>query len=201
MFAPSWEVGCKHCSSWADNFERNIIHLTQRDVTLFAVFRAPLSQLDAFRSAWAGASSGCRSGRSDFNYDYHVSYTPDELAKGEVYRNYRLQKIAMTDVARISVFYKDPGGTVFHTYSSYERGLDMMNAAYHTWTWCPKGETKKGCRPGKPGCGTATGMAANHCEPADSPQARGTTQSSDADGLGYTFVCRELRAFRGRLPA
>ena len=144
MFDPSWEEGCKHCSFWADNFERNVIHLNHRDVTLVAVSRAPLGKIDAFKKRIGWSFKWVSSGRSDFNYDYHVSYKPDELVKGEVYSNYRQIKISMTEVPGISVFYKDPDGTVFHTYSCYERGLDMMNAAYHYLDLVPKGRDEEG---------------------------------------------------------
>lgn len=144
MFNPSWEAGCKHCSFWADNFERNVIHLNHRDVTLVAISRAPLNKIEAFKRRMGWTFKWVSSNLSDFNYDYYVSFKPEDVAKGEVYRNYRQEKGAMEDHAGISVFYKDPQGTVFHTYSCYERGLDMMNAAYHYLDLAPKGRDEKG---------------------------------------------------------
>ncbi len=144
MFDPSWEAGCKHCSFWADNLERNVIHLNHRDVTVVAVSRAPLEKIEAFKRRMGWSFKWVSSNRNDFNYDYYVSYKPEELAKGEVYRNYRQAKMAMTESAGISVFYRDPEGAVFHTYSCYERGLDMMNAAYHYLDLVPKGRDEEG---------------------------------------------------------
>lgn len=143
MFDPSWEAGCKHCSFWADNFERNVIHLKHRDVTLVAISRAPLTKIEAFRKRMGWTFKWVSSNRNDFNYDYYVSFRPEEL-KGEVYRNYRKEKFAMEETAGISVFYQDPAGAVFHTYSCYMRGLDMMNAAYHYLDLAPKGRNEEG---------------------------------------------------------
>jgi predicted dithiol-disulfide oxidoreductase (DUF899 family) len=143
MFDPNWEAGCKHCSFWADNFERNVIHLKHRDVTLVAVSRAPLEKIEAFKKRMGWTFKWVSSNRNDFNYDYYVSYRPEDLEKGEVYRNYRQTKSSMTEVAGISVFFKEPSGAVFHTYSCYERGLDMMNASYHMLDLVPKGRDEK----------------------------------------------------------
>jgi predicted dithiol-disulfide oxidoreductase (DUF899 family) len=144
MFDPSWEAGCKSCSFWADNFERNVIHLEHPDVTLVAFSRAPLEKIEAFRKRMGWAFNWLSSNRNDFNYDYHVSYKPEDLTKGEVYRNYRPVKSSMIEVPGISVFSKDSTGAVFHTYSYYERGLDMMNAAYHYLDLLPKGRDEEG---------------------------------------------------------
>jgi predicted dithiol-disulfide oxidoreductase (DUF899 family) len=116
MFDPNWEAGCHGCSWWADNFERNVIHLKHR----------------------VSASD------DDFNYDYHVSFRPEEATSGEIYYNYGPQKRSMTELPGISVFYKDSTGTIFHTYSCYERGLDMMNAGYHFLDLLPKGRDEDG---------------------------------------------------------
>jgi predicted dithiol-disulfide oxidoreductase (DUF899 family) len=139
MFDPSWEAGCKHCSWWADNFERNVVHLAHRDVTLVAISHAPLEKIESFRKRMGWTFKWVSAGNTDFNYDYNVSFGPEQISKGEIYHNYRVRKSAMTEVAGISVFYKDPAGTVFHTYSCYERGLDMMNAGYHFLDLTPKG--------------------------------------------------------------
>jgi predicted dithiol-disulfide oxidoreductase (DUF899 family) len=81
---------------------------------------------------------------TDFNYDYHVSFGTAEVTKGEIYQNYRLKQSSMSDVAGISVFYKDQRGSIFHTYSCYERGLDMLNAGYHLLDIVPKGRDEDG---------------------------------------------------------
>jgi predicted dithiol-disulfide oxidoreductase (DUF899 family) len=144
MFAPEWETACKSCSFWADNFERNVIHLAQRDVTLIAVSRAPLGKLEAFKKRMGWTFKWVSSGGCDFNDDFHVSFGSEELAKGEAYYNYAAQKNSMTDLPGISVFYKDAGDKVFHTYSCYARGLDMMNAAYQYLDLVPKGRDEVG---------------------------------------------------------
>jgi predicted dithiol-disulfide oxidoreductase (DUF899 family) len=139
MYDPNWEWGCKSCSFWADNYERNVVHLEARDVSLVAVSRAPLAKLEAMKRRmgwtfkWLSASDG------DFAYDYGASFRPEDLAKGEITYNYRRRPSKMTDLPGISVFYRDAWGAIFHTYSTYERGLDMMNAAYMTLDLCPKG--------------------------------------------------------------
>lgn len=139
MFDPAWEAGCKSCSFWADNFERNVVHLAQRDVTLIAVSRAPLEKLEAFKRRLGWTFTWVSSLGGDFNFDYQVSSTPEALAQGDVFYNYVWQKWPMTERPGISVFCKDKDDTVFHTYSTYARGLDMLNAAYHYLDLVPKG--------------------------------------------------------------
>ncbi|MGH7985260.1 MAG: DUF899 domain-containing protein [Candidatus Binataceae bacterium] len=143
MFAPEWEAGCPHCSFWADNFERNVIHLDHRDVTLVVISRAPLGKIEAFKQRLGWSFKWVSSGGNDFNYDYHVSFRPEEISKGEIYHNYSMARGGITDHAGISVFYKNPHATIFHTYSCYARGLDMMNAGYHFLDLVPKGRDEK----------------------------------------------------------
>jgi predicted dithiol-disulfide oxidoreductase (DUF899 family) len=147
MFGPDWENPCKSCSFWADSFERSIVHLEHRDVTMVAVSRAPLPRLEAFkrRMGWTFkwvSSAGC-----DFNHDYQVSITPDELAKGEAYYNYAIQRNSLDELPGISVFCKDASDSVFHTYSCYARGLDMLNATYQLLDLVPKGRDEAEQRP------------------------------------------------------
>ncbi|HKA71725.1 MAG TPA: DUF899 domain-containing protein [Xanthobacteraceae bacterium] len=142
MFAPDWDAGCKSCSFWADNFERNVVHLKQRDVTMIAVSRAPLAKLEAFRKRMGWTFKWVSSARNDFNFDYHVSFTPESRA-GATY-NYAPKTSAMAELPGISVFYRDAAGDIFHTYSCYARGLDMMNAAYHYLDLVPKGRDESG---------------------------------------------------------
>lgn len=139
MFAPEWEAGCKHCSWWADNFERNIVHLNHRDVAMVAISRAPLNKLQAYRARMGWTFKWLSAANTDFNYDYYVSFRPEQRAKGEIYQNYRLKPSSMSDVAGVSVFYKDRNGAIFHTYSCYERGLDMLNTGYHLLDLVPRG--------------------------------------------------------------
>jgi predicted dithiol-disulfide oxidoreductase (DUF899 family) len=144
MLAPDWEAGCKSCSFWADNFERNVIHLAHRDVTMIAISRAPLAKIEAFKARMGWTFKWVSAAGNDFNFDYHVSFTPEEQAKGGAYYNYAQRKIPGPELPGISVFYKDAAGTVFHTYSCYARGLDMMNAAYHYLDLVPKGRDEAG---------------------------------------------------------
>jgi predicted dithiol-disulfide oxidoreductase (DUF899 family) len=144
MFGPDWEQACKSCSFWADNFNGIIVHLNHRDVTMVAVSRAPLKKIQAFRERMGWSFKWASSLGNDFNEDFHVSFTPGELAKGEVYYNYGMQKFPSDEAPGISVFYKNATGEVFHTYSCYSRGLDMLNGAYHYLDLVPKGRDEDG---------------------------------------------------------
>ncbi len=146
MFGPGWEQACKSCSFWADNFNGITVHLKHRDVTLAAVSRAPLEKLEAFRKRMGWTFKWICSFGNEFNNDYHVSFTPEELSKGEVYYNYGLVKFPSDEAPGISVFYKDAEGRIFHTYSCYARGLDMMNVAYHYLDLVPKGRDEEQLR-------------------------------------------------------
>ena len=139
MFAPDWDEGCKHCSFWADNFNGLGIHLNHRDVTFVAISRAPLAKLDAFKKRMDWSFKWVSSGRNDFNYDYQASFTPQEVESGAAFFNYSKSDVGVTDREGVSVFCKDQSGALFHTYSSYARGIDMLNAAYHYLDLVPKG--------------------------------------------------------------
>jgi predicted dithiol-disulfide oxidoreductase (DUF899 family) len=144
MFDPAWETPCKSCSFWADNFERITVHLAQRDTTLVAISRAPLQKLDAFKRRMGWTFTWVSSGGSDFNQDFQVTATPEEAAKGEIHYNYARKEGVFGERPGISVFFRDPAGAVYHTYSTYARGLDMMNAAYHYLDLVPKGRDETG---------------------------------------------------------
>jgi predicted dithiol-disulfide oxidoreductase (DUF899 family) len=140
MFGPEVDdTPCKSCSFWADSFERNVVHLSARDVTLLAISRAPLARLEAFKKRMGWTFKWASSGGNDFNYDYNVSFRPDARAKEGARYNYAAKTSATTELPGISVFSKDADGTVFHTYSCYARGLDMMNVAYQYLDLVPKG--------------------------------------------------------------
>lgn len=140
MFDPRHKEACHGCSFWADNFNGIIVHLNQRDVTMLAVSRAPLKKLDAFKARMGWNFKWVSSGGSDFNYDYQVSFTDEEVKKGKTYHNYRKNhEVWQKDAPGISVFYKDAGGAVFHTFSCYKRGIDMQNIAYQYLDLVPKG--------------------------------------------------------------
>jgi predicted dithiol-disulfide oxidoreductase (DUF899 family) len=139
MFGPDWDAGCKHCSFWVDNFDKIIVHLNHRDVTMVAASRAPYGKLAAYKKRMGWNFKWVSSGDTDFNFDYHVSFTPEEEAKKKAFFNYKVQDPGSSDREGASVFYKDPKGKVFHTYSTYARGIDMVNVAYHYLDLVPKG--------------------------------------------------------------
>jgi predicted dithiol-disulfide oxidoreductase (DUF899 family) len=144
MFDPSWNEACKSCSFWADNFNGIVVHLRQRDVTLLAVSRAPLERLEAFKKRMGWSFKWVSSFGTDFNHDYHVSFTPEELATGQIDYNYdRGNRPFSGEAPGISVFIKNPRGELFHTYSCYARGLDMLNGAYHYLDLVPKGRDER----------------------------------------------------------
>jgi predicted dithiol-disulfide oxidoreductase (DUF899 family) len=144
MFGPDWEEGCPSCSFWADNLNGIVVHLNHRDVSFVAISRAPLEKLSAYRKRMGWSFDWLSSFGSDFNEDYHVFPSPEELAKGEAFYNYALTKTSSTERPGVSVFYKDPAGTIFHTYSCYARGLDMLNVAYHYLDLTPRGRDEDG---------------------------------------------------------
>jgi len=148
MFDPSWKEGCPGCSFWADNFGEILPHLRQRDVTLIAVSRAPFALLEAFKKRMGWRFKWFSSFGTDFNHDYQVSFTPQEL-ESQIYYNYEKQgKHPFSGEAPgISVFYKNSRGEVLHTYSCYSRGLDMLNGAYHYLDLVPKGRDEEALSP------------------------------------------------------
>jgi predicted dithiol-disulfide oxidoreductase (DUF899 family) len=139
MLGPGWEAGCPSCSYLADHFDGANIHLAQRDVTLAVVSRAPLAEIAAFKKRMGWHFPWASSNGSDFNYDFHVSFTPEERAKGKVAYNYTMEEFPSEEAPGASVFFKDADGAVYHTYSSYGRGLDMFLGAYHFLDIVPKG--------------------------------------------------------------
>ena len=139
MFDPSWDAGCRHCSFWADNFNGIIVHLNHRDVTMIAVSHAPHSKLAAYEKRMGWNFKWLSSFGTDFNFDYHVSFTPEEVASKKAFHNFTIHDPQGTQQAGISVFFKDSTGSVFHTYSAYSRGVDLMNTAYNYLDLAPKG--------------------------------------------------------------
>jgi predicted dithiol-disulfide oxidoreductase (DUF899 family) len=139
MFGPGWDQGCKSCSFLADHFDGAAVHLAQRDVTLTAVSRAPWPQIAAFKQRMGWRFPWVSSYGSDFNHDYRVSFTPDEMAQGDVDYNYQRQAFGSEEAPGASVFYRDDAGSIFHTYSSYGRGLDILIGAYNFLDLVPKG--------------------------------------------------------------
>lgn len=144
MFGPGWEEGCPSCSFLADHIDGSVAHLAQGDVTLMAISRAPWPEIEAFKKRMGWRFKWVSSYGSDFNFDYHVSFTKDEMAKGKVYYNYAMREFGSEEAPGTSVFYKDGTGAIFHTYSSYARGLDMLVGAYNYLDLVPKGRDEAG---------------------------------------------------------
>jgi predicted dithiol-disulfide oxidoreductase (DUF899 family) len=139
MFAPDWEAGCPHCSRWADNFNGIIVHLNRRDVTMVAISRAPCAKLAAYRKRMGWSFKWLSSHGSDFNFDFHVSFTPEELAAKRALYNFVEQDPGIGEREGISVFFKDEQGGVFRPYSTLARGIDMMSVDYQYLDLLPKG--------------------------------------------------------------
>jgi len=143
MFAPEWDAACKSCSFWADGFERMVPHLAARDTTMAAVSRAGVAKLEAFKKRM-GWTFDWYSSAGEFNYDFAVSFTPDEIKAGHAKYNFGTSGFGIEDAPGISVFYRDETGAIFNTYSCFARGLDMMNAAYHYLDLTPLGRHEEG---------------------------------------------------------
>lgn len=144
MFAPEWDEGCPHCSFWADHFDAADIHLPHRDATLVVISRAPLAKIQAFEKRMGWRFKWVSSYGNDFNYDYHASFTPEQLRDGSAVYNYSKKTDEDADREGFSAFYKDESGAVFHTYSSYARGIDLLNGTYNFLDLAPKGRDEDG---------------------------------------------------------
>jgi predicted dithiol-disulfide oxidoreductase (DUF899 family) len=147
MFGPDDKAGCPHCSLRADGFDGINVHLKQRDLTMIAVSRAPYKKLAAYKKRMGWNFKWVSSGNTDFNLDYHASFTKDEVAKGKAFFNYAVQDPGHSDREGHSVFYKDKRGDVFHTYSCYARGNEPLNIHYHYLDMVPKGRDENGRGP------------------------------------------------------
>jgi predicted dithiol-disulfide oxidoreductase (DUF899 family) len=139
MYDPEWDEGCKSCSFWADNFNGIPIHLRARDTAFVAVSRAPLLKLEAYRKRMGWSFTWLSSSDSDFNRDFGVEFTEEEVEKKGADYNYTVQDPFDTQREGVSVFYKDESGAVYHTYSAYARGIDLLNGAYNYIDLTPKG--------------------------------------------------------------
>ena len=144
MFGPEWAEGCPSCSMAGDHINSSLVHLIQRDVTLVAVSRAPLSKIESFKKRMGWSFPWVSSYSTDFNRDYHVSFTKEEMANGKTYYNFDFRPFPAEEAPGISVFYKDTNGDVFHTYSSYGRGLEWLLGAYSYLDLVPKGRDEDG---------------------------------------------------------
>jgi predicted dithiol-disulfide oxidoreductase (DUF899 family) len=144
MLGPGWKEGCVGCSFGADHNDGIIVHLEHHDVTFVAISRAPLPEIEAFKKRMGWRFKWVSSFGTDFNYDYHVSFTPDEIAKGKVYYNYEVRDFQIDELAGTSMFCKDATGNMFHTYSAYARGSEMLGGVYGYLDHLPKGRNETG---------------------------------------------------------
>jgi predicted dithiol-disulfide oxidoreductase (DUF899 family) len=143
MFAPGWEEGCKSCSFMADHIDGMNVHLAHRDVTFVAISRATLAEIERFRRRMGWQFKWVSSFGTDFNRDFGVTFTPEEVAKGKLNYNYGEWPFASEEWPGISVFYKDDAGEVFHTYSTYGRGVEVMMGTYALLDLTPKGRDER----------------------------------------------------------
>jgi predicted dithiol-disulfide oxidoreductase (DUF899 family) len=147
MFGPDWDAGCPHCSRWADSFDRPIVHLNHRDVTMVAVSRAPYAKLAAYQKRMGWSFKWLSSFGSDFNFDFGVSFTPEQRKSGKALYNFALGDPGVDEREGISVFSIDKKGKVFRTYSTFARGIDAFSVDYQYLDLVPKGRDERGRGP------------------------------------------------------
>ena len=144
MLGPGWKAGCVGCSFFADHVDGPNIHLAHHDVSFVAVSRAPLNEIEAYKKRMGWRFNWVSSAGSDFNYDYHVSFRKEDLAKGKVYYNFEMTDGSMEDLHGTSVFFRDENGAIYHTYSSYGRGDERSLGTYMFLDVTPKGRNETG---------------------------------------------------------
>jgi len=142
MLGPDWEEGCRGCSYVSDHFDGSLAHLGARDIAFTAVSSAPLPKLAAFRKRMGWKFPWVSSYGTSFNHDYGVSFTADELKSGKVYYNYKVRDAHLNELPGLSVFARDAAGNVYHTYSTYARGLDLLIGAYNLIDLTPRGRNE-----------------------------------------------------------
>ena len=143
MLAPGWEQGCPSCSYMADHTDGMTVHLAHRDVTFVAISRAPLAEIESFRRRMGWQFKWVSSHDNDFNYDFRVSFTPEEVTRGNLDYNYGGWPFSSEEWPGISAFCKDDAGDVFHTYSTYGRGVEVMMGTYNMLDLMPKGRDER----------------------------------------------------------
>lgn len=131
MFGPGWGEGCAHCSFWADHFDSVNFHIGRRDTTFAVVSRAPWKEIEPFKNRMGWKFNWVSSFETDFNFDFNVSFTPEQIKNGTAIYNYRPLDMDIDEREGVSAFYRDTNGGIYHTYSSYERGIDLMNTTYN----------------------------------------------------------------------
>jgi predicted dithiol-disulfide oxidoreductase (DUF899 family) len=144
MLGPGWKEGCVGCSFEVDHIEGALVHLEHHDVTYVAISRAPLAEIEAFKNRMSWRFRWVSSYGNDFNYDYHVSFTKEQIAQDKVFYNYRMTDASIDELSGLSAFYKDEAGTIFHTYSTYGRGGEELIGTYMVLDLTPKGRNEPG---------------------------------------------------------
>ena len=142
MLGPGWEEGCVGCSFGADHLGGPLTHLVHHDITIVAVSRAPLEKIQAYKKRMGWDFPWVSSANNDFNFDYHVSFTPEEVATKKSYYNYETTDVGIDELPGMSVFYKDDNGDIFHTYSTYARGTEAMANSFAYMDIAPKGRNE-----------------------------------------------------------
>jgi len=143
MLGPGWGEGCKSCSYLADHFDGANWHLPHRDVTFVVVSRAPFPEIQTYQKRMGWRFKWVSSHGNHFNFDYHVSFTAEDEKKNKAYYNYAESEYINDELPGLSVFYKDDTGDVYHTYSTYARGLDILVGAYNFLDLVPKGRDEE----------------------------------------------------------
>ena len=139
MFGPGWAEGCEHCSFWADHFDSVNLHIGQRDTVFTVVSRAPLEEVEPFKKRMGWKFVWVSSFNTDFNFDFNVSFTPEQRKSGKAIYNYAPLDMNIDEREGVSAFYRDKNGEIYHTYSSYERGIDLTNTTYNFLDLTAKG--------------------------------------------------------------
>jgi predicted dithiol-disulfide oxidoreductase (DUF899 family) len=142
MMAPGWKEGCLGCSFGADQVDGSVVHLVNHDVMFVAISRAPYPEIADYHKRMGWKFKWVSSNGSDFNYDYNVSFTEADKARGKVFYNFEEMDYAIDELPGYSVFYKDEAGDIFHTYSTFARGTELVGGVYGFLDVTPKGRNE-----------------------------------------------------------
>jgi predicted dithiol-disulfide oxidoreductase (DUF899 family) len=143
MFGPGWKEGCPHCSFWADHYDSVNLHIGQRDIALIVVSRAPWKEIAPFKKRMGWKFDWVSSGQTSFNFDFGVSFTPEQIKNRTAIYNFAPLNMDIDEREGVSAFYKDKNGDIYRTYSSYARGIDLMNTTYNFVDLTAKGRDEK----------------------------------------------------------
>ena len=143
MFGPGWKDGCPHCSFWADHYDSATIHIGQRDTAFAVVSRAPLKEIEPFKKRMGWKFNWVSSFNTDFNFDFNVSFTPEQIKNRTAIYNFAPLDMDIDEREGVSAFYRDKNGDIYRTYSSYARGIDLMNTTYNFLDLTAKGRDEK----------------------------------------------------------